>query len=290
MIGKTISHYKILTINVGVNHGYLLNFLRAMPVWQKFVYVLGTLIFCWLLEGNYPLFQFDYQKWKHGGANLTFFLGVGIINLIFGIATVGVFKWVQQNEIGILFIVDLPIWAELLITLLLLELVAQYFVHYLMHRIKWMWKLHMVHHSDTKVDATTGTRHHPGDYILRELFALVAIILIGAPIAFYLTYRIFSIFFTYTTHANITMPRWLDKSLSWVFITPNMHKFHHHFEIPWTDTNFGNIFSIWDRIFGTMVYDDPKKVRYGLDFLDGTPDENILFLLKMPFDKNISRD
>ena len=69
-----------------------------------------------------------------------------------------------------------------------------------------------------------------------------------------------------------------------------MHKFHHHFEIPWTDTNFGNIFSIWDRIFGTMVYDDPKKVKYGLDFLDGTPDENILFLLKMPFDKNISSD
>ncbi|MCH7676528.1 sterol desaturase family protein [candidate division KSB1 bacterium] len=265
-------------------------FFEQMPVWQKLVCVLGCLTFCWLLEGNYPLFQFDYQKWKHGGANLTFFLGVGIINLIFGIATVGVFEWVQQNEIGILFIIGLPIWAELLITLLLLELVAQYFVHYLMHRIKWMWRLHMVHHSDTKVDATTGTRHHPGDYILRELFALVAIILIGAPIAFYLTYRIFSIFFTYTTHANITMPNWLDKSLSWIFITPNMHKFHHHFEIPWTDTNFGNIFSIWDRIFGTMVYDDPKKVRYGLDFLDGTPDENILFLLKMPFDKNISRD
>ena len=265
-------------------------FFEQMPVWQKFVWVLGCLTFCWLLEGNYPLFQFDYQKWKHGGVNLVFFLGIGIINLIFGIATVGVFEWVQQNEIGLLFIIDLPIWAELLIAVLLLELVAQYFVHYLMHRIKWLWKLHMVHHSDTKVDATTGTRHHPGDYILRELFALVAIILIGAPIAFYFFFRICTIFFTYVTHANISMPNWLDKSLSWIFVTPNMHKLHHHFKLPWTDANFGNMFSIWDRIFGTMVYDDPKKVRYGLDFLDGTPDENILFLLKMPFDKNISSD
>ena len=86
------------------------------------------------------------------------------------------------------------------------------------------------------------------------------------------------------------MPNWLDKSLSWIFVTPNMHKFHHHFEAPWTDRNFGNMFSIWDRIFGTMVYDDPRKVRYGLDFLEGIPDENILFLLKIPFDKNISAD
>jgi len=217
-------------------------------------------------------------------------LGIGIINLIFGIATVGVFEWVQRNEIGLLFIFDLPIWAELLISVLLLELVAQYFVHYLLHRIKWMWKLHMVHHSDTSVDATTGTRHHPGDYILRELFALVAIILIGAPIAFYFFFRICTIFFTYVTHANISMPTWLDKSLSWIFVTPNMHKFHHHFEAPWTDRNFGNMFSIWDRIFGTMVYDDPRKVRYGLDFLEGIPDRNILFLLKIPFDKDISAD
>ena len=153
-----------------------------------------------------------------------------------------------------------------------------------------MWKFHMIHHSDTKVDATTGTRHHPGDYMIREVFALIAIMVAGAPLAYYMVYRIATIFFTYWTHANISLPGWLDKTLSVVFISPNMHKFHHHFERPWTNTNYGNIFSLWDRIFGTMVYDDTRKIEYGLDVLDGSTDEDVKFQLKIPFDKNIKTD
>jgi len=83
------------------------------------------------------------------------------------------------------------------------------------------------------------------------------------------------------------MPKKLDKIISYVFVTPNMHKFHHHFEMPWTDTNFGNIFSIWDRMFGTLTYDDPKKVTFGLDLLDSTKDQDILYQLKIPFNKDI---
>ena len=78
--------------------------------------------------------------------------------------------------------------------------------------------------------------------------------------------------------------------MSYILITPNMHKFHHHFERPWTDSNFGNIFSFWDRIFGTLVYDDPHKVKYGLDVLDGSLDENIGYQLQIPIDKSIKTD
>ena len=261
-----------------------------MPAWQKLVWVIGCLGFCWILEGVYPFIRFNYQKWKHAKVNLVF-LGVTLcINILFGILASGIFQWVQTNEIGLLFDLTLPIWIELLIAVLLLDLIAQYVVHFMLHRIKWMWKLHMVHHSDTKVDATSGTRHHPGDYLLRELSALVAIILIGAPISFYFFYRICTIFFTYTTHANIKFPSWADRIVSWVFITPNMHKFHHHFERPWTDTNFGNIFSFWDRIFGTIVIDDPEKVTYGLDVLEDSTDQNLAYQFKIPFNKNIKTD
>jgi sterol desaturase/sphingolipid hydroxylase (fatty acid hydroxylase superfamily) len=153
-----------------------------------------------------------------------------------------------------------------------------------------MWKFHMVHHSDLKVDATTGTRIHPGDYLFRELFAVATIVAVGIPMASYSFYRFLTIFFTYATHSNIDMPRWLDRSIAWVLVTPNMHKFHHHFELPWTDTNFGNIFSFWDRIFGTFVYDDVKRIRYGLNFLDERMDENVLYQLKLPFNRRIGRD
>jgi sterol desaturase/sphingolipid hydroxylase (fatty acid hydroxylase superfamily) len=69
-----------------------------------------------------------------------------------------------------------------------------------------------------------------------------------------------------------------------------MHKFHHHFERPWTDTNYGNIFSIWDRAFGTFVYDDPRKVVYGLDVLDDSKDESLAYQFKVPFNKEIETD
>ena len=267
-----------------------LNFFEFMPAWQKLTWIFICLTFTWVLEGNYPLVSLNYKKWKHAGVNLVFLSTSLIINVLFGLATLGIFAWMNQTGFGLLYLIDLPIWVEMIIAVLILDLVAQYFAHYLLHKHKWMWKFHMVHHSDSKVDATTGTRHHPGDYLIREVFALGAILITGIPIAFYLFYRIVTVFFAYFTHANIVMPYRIDKALSYIIITPNMHKFHHHFERPWTDTNFGNIFSFWDRMFGTMVYDDPKKVVYGLDVLDDNLDEHIGYQFKVPFDGSIKTD
>jgi len=269
---------------------HFLDFFESIPNWQKLIWILLCLSLSWIIEAVAPLFKFSYKKWRHAGINFVYLLMTLTINILFGIFTVGIFNWIGQNEIGLLYLFNLPVWLELLIAILLFDLVAQYFVHVLLHKYKWMWKLHMVHHSDTKVDATTGTRHHPGDYAFRELFALLTIIAVGAPFAFYMFYRIATILFTYLTHANINVPVALDKIIALVFISPHMHKFHHHYERPWTDSNFGNIFSFWDRIFGTMVYDDPKKIKFGLDVLDDDKDENIGFQLGIPFNKNIKTD
>lgn len=267
-----------------------LDFFETMPNWQKLLWIFICLSFNWIIEFGAPLFSFNYKKWKHAGVNLIFLSTSLMVNVLFGLATLGTFAWISSNQFGLLYLFELPIWAELLIAIMALDFAAQYFVHYLLHKVKWMWKFHMVHHSDTTVDATTGTRHHPGDYVLREVFALAAIVLTGIPLAYYLFYRILTIFFAYFTHANINMPLWLDKAMSYILITPNMHKFHHHFERPWTDTNFGNIFSFWDRIFGTLVYDDPKKVQYGLDVLDDSRDNDVAYQFKVPFDNTIKTD
>ncbi|MCU0357126.1 MAG: sterol desaturase family protein [Cyclobacteriaceae bacterium] len=267
-----------------------LSFFENMPTWQRAAWIVICLSVCWVLEGNMPLFRFNYKKWKHAGVNFVFLGTTMIINIFFGIATVGVFEWISREKLGLMHYVSLPTWAELIICLFIFELVAQYTVHFMLHRFKWMWKFHMIHHSDTHLDATSGTRHHPGDFALREIFALGAVIITGAPAAFYFFYRILTVFFTYFTHANIYLPPWLDKPLSYIFITPNVHKFHHHYERPWTDSNFGNMFSIWDRLFGTFVYDDPHKIRYGLDVLPDEKDEDIAYQFKIPFNKSIKTD
>ena len=81
------------------------------------------------------------------------------------------------------------------------------------------------------------------------------------------------------------MPRAIDRALSWVIITPLMHKVHHHYTQPLTDTNYGNIFSFWDRIFGTFAQvDDTTELIYGIDtHMDPQENDKMGNLLKIPF-------
>lgn len=264
-----------------------LTFFEEMPNWQKLAWVFTCISANWIIEAGFPLFKTGYSKWRHARTNLILLTCSLIINAAFAYSTVWIFDWMKINNFGLLNWIDLPTIAELFIAIAILDFVAQYFVHYLLHKVRWMWRFHIVHHSDTMVDATTGTRHHPGDYAMREVFALGAIVISGIPLAYYFFYRIITVFFAYFTHANINMPVKVDKAMSYVFVTPNMHKFHHHFELPWTDTNFGNIFSCWDRIFGTFTYGDPKDVKYGLDITDSSKDIDLLYQLNAPFDKSI---
>ena len=265
----------------------LLNFFETIPVWMKAGWIFFVLTIFWIFEGYYKLVFTKYNKWRHAKTNLILLAFVMLINVIFGIATVGIFLWLNDSNFGLFHLFDAPIWLELVLSIMVLDLIAQCLVHYLFHKVKWMWRLHTVHHSDKNVDVTTGTRHHPFDFIIRETFALIAVAIMGMPIAFYLFYRILSVLFTYFTHANISLPKQLDKALSYVIVTPNMHKFHHHYKMPWTDTNFGNMLSIWDRLFETFVYDETSEIKYGLDIVDHRDDENILQQLHLPFDKSI---
>ena len=264
-----------------------LHFFETMPVWMKAGWVFFVLAFFWVLEGHYNLFTTKYNKWKHAKVNLILLLFVMVINVLFGLLTVGVFSWLEASQFGFLHLFSAPIWVELILAILTLDLIAQYGVHYFLHKIPILWRLHIVHHSDKHVDASTGTRHHPLDFILRESFALLAVIITGMPISFYLFYRILSVLFTYWTHANLRLPLTIDKTLSHLIVTPNMHKFHHHFELPWTDRNYGNMFSIWDRLFGTFVYGDVTQVQYGVDLADHTDDESIGTQFGMPFNKTV---
>lgn len=94
------------------------------------------------------------------------------------------------------------------------------------------------------------------------------------------------VFATAFTHANIRLPANLDKALSLIFVSPNMHKVHHHWKQPFTDSNYGAVLSIWDRLLGTFKKLDPREIKYGLDrYYSNDKDEDILMLMKSPFKK-----
>jgi len=268
----------------------LMQYFESMPTFHKLGWILVCLVVSWVLEGAIPLVFTDYNKRAHVTKNLFFLVTSLLVNLVFGLLTLGIILWSADHQLGLLNMIDVPLWIKLIVGVMMLDFLAQWVAHYMLHRVKWMWKLHLVHHSDTMVDATTGTRHHPGDYLVREVFSLVTVLIFGIPLGVFVLYRILTIFFTYITHANIKIHQDLDKAMSYVFISPAMHKFHHHFERPWTDTNFGNIFSFWDRIFGTFVYEDTSKIRYGVDVLPDDKANDIAYQLKVPFNKEVKTD
>ena len=144
--------------------------------------------------------------------------------------------------------------------------------------------VHLVHHSDHHVDTTTANRHHPLESMVRFSFTLLAVFILGAPIGIVMLYQSLSVVLSQFNHANIKLPLKLDQRLSYVLVTPHMHKVHHHYVLPYTDSNYGNIFAIWDRLFGTFKNLGEEHIVYGVDvFPNEEENSRVGSLLKQPF-------
>ncbi len=262
-------------------------YFEDVPIAFRTAILLGGIVFFWLLEGIFPLFSFTYKKERHAFLNLLFTTTTAVIGFGFAFLLLKSTEIVNQFNIGIIHVFDLPLILEVFICLLILDLVGAYLVHLIEHKVPWMWKFHLVHHSDTHVDVTTGLRHHPGETVFRIFFTILGIYVSGASIGVVMLYQSLSVLFAHITHANINLPKKIENYISFVFVTPNMHKVHHHFQLPLTDTNYGNIFSLWDRVFGTFSYvKDSKSIVYGIDtYIDDKKSHSFLDLLAIPFKK-----
>ena len=265
----------------------LINFFSDIPLSFRTSILLGGIVFFWILEGMIPLYSFRYKKINHAFLNIFFTTTTAIIGFGFAFLLLKSTLYVGGEQIGIIHIFNLPIWADVIISLLLLDLIGAYLVHFIQHKVSWMWKFHLVHHSDMNVDVTTGLRHHPGETVFRIIFTFIGVFVSGASIGMVMLYQSLSVLFAHITHANISIPKKIDIILSYVLVTPNMHKIHHHYEMPLTDSNYGNIFSIWDRLFNTFSFiNKQKSVVYGIDtYMDKSETNNLGTLLSIPFKK-----
>ncbi|WP_458627414.1 sterol desaturase family protein [Winogradskyella sp. PC D3.3] len=263
----------------------IITYFETIPSSHRSLILVGGLTFFWLLEGGIPLFKFKYKKWKHAIPNLFFTLTTIIINFALAFLLLWMSDWVTAHNFGIInWLPQMPLWLYALLGVVLLDFFGAYLAHYVEHRVKPLWMVHLVHHTDHSVDTTTGNRHHPIESVIRFSFTLLGVFIVGTPIALVMIYQALSLIFTQLTHANIKMPKGLDKALSYVIVSPDMHKIHHHYRLPYTDSNYGNIFSIWDRMLGTYRYMDREKLIYGVDvFPDEVKNGNIKELLKQPF-------
>ena len=263
----------------------IIEYFETISSLHRSLILVGGLSFFWILEGSFSLFRFNYKKWKHAIPNLFFTFTTIIINFILAFLLLSTSDWVVFNEFGILnWIPAIPVWSEVLLGLLLLDLIGAYTPHWVEHKFKPLWMIHLVHHSDHHVDTTTANRHHPLESFIRFGFTLLGVFLVGANIGIVMLYQSVSLIATQFSHANIKLPKKVDLYLSYFLVSPDMHKTHHHYRLPYTDANFGNIFSIWDRAFGTYLSFDREKLVYGVDvFFDKKANGKIKKLLKQPF-------
>lgn len=268
----------------------LAQYFEHIPSAHRTLILAGGICLFWMIESAQPLFKFRYHKIKHAGVNFLFTFTTLIVNLAFAFLIVEISGYTNQNKVGLLHLIKMPLWATLIAGLLLLDLISAYLIHWIEHKVKWMWKFHMIHHADTYVDTTTANRHHPGESVFRAVFTTLAVLICGAPIGVVMLYQTLSALFSQFNHANFQFPLWLDKTISWLIISPNMHKVHHHYVRPQTDSNYGNIFSVWDRLFGTCNYTPVKDLKYGLDVLDDATSSNVKYQFKIPFDNSVKTD
>ena len=263
----------------------LADYFAEIPSAHRTLILVGGLTLFWVLESAVPLLTAEYHRWKHAGINLFFTLTTIVVNFAMAFVLVRGSDWAVAADFGVLQWLDLPIWGTAIVGLLLLDLIGAYFAHWIQHRVPVLWRFHLIHHTDQNVDTTTANRHHPGESFIRFAMTTVGTVLLGAPMWLVFLYQSLSALTSQFNHANIRLPRWLDRGLRTLIVTPAMHRVHHHFELPLTDTNFGNIFSVWDRLFGTYAVADNRTLRYGVDTHMETADhQNIRRMLRIPFE------
>lgn len=265
----------------------IVSYFTSIPSAHRSLILVSGISLFWLIENAFPLFKFNYKKWNHASINIFLTLTTILINFSLAFLLLKTSDWTILNNFGVLqWLTPMPLWLYTLIGLLLLDLIGAYLVHLIEHKVKFLWRFHIIHHSDTWVDTTTANRHHPGESVIRFVFTSLGVFIVGAPMWMVFMYQTLSVVSTQFTHANIKLPAKLDTLLSYFLVSPNMHKVHHHYILPYTDSNYGNIFSVWDRLFGTFMTMPKEEIVYGIDTHLHTNQHNKLRnLLKIPFGK-----
>jgi sterol desaturase/sphingolipid hydroxylase (fatty acid hydroxylase superfamily) len=268
----------------------IIAYFSTIPSSHRSLILVGGITLFWIIENTFPLFQMQYQKWHHAGINFFLTFTTIIVNFVLAFILIKTASWTTENHFGILqWLPQMPILGYTIIGLLLLDLIGAYLAHFVQHKIKFLWRFHIIHHTDTWIDTTTANRHHPGESIIRFIFTTLGVLIVGTPMWMVFLYQSLSVIASQFNHANIAMPNKLDVFLSYFIVSPNMHKVHHHYILPYTDSNYGNIFSVWDRLFGTFTTLSKEEIIYGVDTHMAHEENNKLKnLLQIPFQKTRS--
>ncbi len=246
--------------------------------------LIGLFIILFIVETKFQLRKRVQNRWKRIVINFIVSIPAFILlRLLFIPAMIWLAVKNQQWHFGLNYLYDLRTWIEAVIAFVLLDY-SNYIWHILLHKLPFMWRFHLVHHTDLDLDITTAFRFHFGEMIGSVFFRGAAIILIGASPAIVLIYEIVFEAASQFHHSNIKLPFWLEKTLNTLIVTPRMHGIHHSMIKKETDSNYSIIFSFWDRIHKTVRLNiHHQEIVTGVAAYADEKELTIGNLLKLPF-------
>lgn len=245
-------------------------------------YLIGGIVIFYSLENLFNK-QVSFRKTlPHLYHNILFGVVFYLGNIFWATATVLSIDWLNEHHVGLFHLLQMPVWVKLILGVVLFDFVTYWF-HRIAHKVPLIWRFHRVHHSDTAMDASTNFRGHP----IETMFwfgtsNIIAAAIFGLDTLSLGLYFLVATPFFFLEHTNLRFPVWLDKTLGLVFTTPNLHKIHHEQDQYHTDSNFADIFILWDRIFGTYTYKPVCEIKFGLKEFDEDRKQTFWYLFKSP--------
>ncbi len=220
----------------------------------KLLVNLGVLATLWTLEGVLPQFTGRSRRVGHDVRNVALgLINAGVMALALAGLIVAAATWASREGFGLLRLLEMPAWASWPAAIILFDL-WMYLWHVANHRFRLLWRFHAVHHADAEVDTTSAVRFHTGEIVLSGLARLAVVPLLGMRAEQVVAYELLLKPIILFHHANLRVPERLDRVLRWLIVTPRMHWVHHSRWRPETDSNYGSIFSFWDRLAGTFRF------------------------------------
>jgi sterol desaturase/sphingolipid hydroxylase (fatty acid hydroxylase superfamily) len=194
---------------------------------------------------------YGYLKDKDTVPNLDMIssLSSGITNVVKDVVGLSVtiisYEWMVKN----LSLIEVKqTWLVFVIAFVALDF-SGYWVHRIAHKVNFFWNNHIIHHSSEEFNLACALRQSISVFVKIFIVFLLPAALLGVPsnvIAFVAPLHLFAQFWYHTQHIN--KMGWLEK----IIVTPSHHRVHHAMNKEYIDKNFGQIFIIWDKLFGTF--------------------------------------
>ena len=170
----------------------------------------------------------------------------------------------KSNHLGLLNTIAMPGWLKMVFGFLILDFFL-YVWHLLNHVVPLFWRFHRVHHSDMNMDVSTASRFHMGELLMSGLVRMMVVYSMGISLITYMLFEIMVNLSIQFHHSSIRIPPVFERIWILFFIPPSMHRVHHSVKIKERDSNYGALFSFWDRFFGTLTWGiDQSKILIGI--------------------------